>query len=341
MKILIISPTQSGIGGVAQIVKNQINFLRKNGHEIDVISSENTPIIPVKGLKNPSFMISSFIKTKFKKKYDIVHAHNPISGPAMNNIQGKKIISIWGIYENQIEYLYGKKLGKISGDFERKVLSQADLITVASINIKNYYQKLGFDATYLPIGVELDSLPNHSKRLYDNQVIFVGRLQKEKGILELLKIIKEIPKEIHVLIVGSGPEEDKVKEIVKNSENLHYMGYLPREKIIPLMRGSDFLIQPSLIEGGLNTVIIEAMMCKTPVLLTKLEQYEEEIIHLENAFCIEPGNSRELLESIKFLSSDKDLQKKLSSKAFVTVQKFSLDNMNKKFLEIYENILKI
>ena len=71
MKILIISPTQEGIGGVARHVQGLTNFLKNDGHDVDIISSENTFTIPIRKLKNPSFMISSFLKTKFsKKKYD-------------------------------------------------------------------------------------------------------------------------------------------------------------------------------------------------------------------------------------------------------------------------------
>jgi glycosyltransferase involved in cell wall biosynthesis len=93
MKILLISPTQTGIGGIAQHVSGLANFLKKNGHKIEIISSENTFTIPINGLKNPSFMISSFFKTKFKKDYDIVHAHNIPSALAMKNVKGKKIFT--------------------------------------------------------------------------------------------------------------------------------------------------------------------------------------------------------------------------------------------------------
>ncbi len=72
MKILLISPTFSGIGGIAQHVQGLTKFLKKNGHEVEIISSENTFTIPIKGLKNPSFMVSSFLKAKFKKNQDIV-----------------------------------------------------------------------------------------------------------------------------------------------------------------------------------------------------------------------------------------------------------------------------
>jgi len=65
VKILLISPTQSGIGGTAQHVQGLTKFLKKNGHHVEIISSENTFTIPIKGLKNPSFMLYSFFKSKF------------------------------------------------------------------------------------------------------------------------------------------------------------------------------------------------------------------------------------------------------------------------------------
>ena len=69
MRILLISPTISGIGGIAQHVQGLKIFLENKDNQVEVISSENTFTIPIKKLKNPSFMISSFLKTKFKKKF--------------------------------------------------------------------------------------------------------------------------------------------------------------------------------------------------------------------------------------------------------------------------------
>ena len=108
MKILLISPTLNGIGGVAQHVRDLIKFLKNNGHDVDVISSENTFTIPIKKLKNPSFLVSSFLKTKFSKNYDIVHSQHPIGALAMKNVTGKKILTIHGIYSEQIRMLHGK-----------------------------------------------------------------------------------------------------------------------------------------------------------------------------------------------------------------------------------------
>ena len=120
MRILIISPTQSGIGGIAQHVEGFANFLKNNNNDVDIISSENTFTIPIKGLKNPSFMISSFFKSKFQDDYDIVHAQNPISALAMKNIKAKKVLSLQGDFSQQISLLHGNTMGKISSKLEKK-----------------------------------------------------------------------------------------------------------------------------------------------------------------------------------------------------------------------------
>ena len=83
MKILLISPTEKGIGGVAQHVQGLSKFLTNQNHKVDIISSENTFTIPIKGLKNPSFMLSSFLKSRSIKGNDVVHAHNIPSYLAM------------------------------------------------------------------------------------------------------------------------------------------------------------------------------------------------------------------------------------------------------------------
>ena len=132
MKILIISPTQSGIGGIAQHVQGLNTFLKNKGNDVEIISSENTFTIPIKGLKNPSFMIFSSLKAKFKKNNDIVHAHNIPSAKAMKNASGKKILTIHGIYSQQIEHLHNKTISKIATNYEKEALEWADVITVVS-----------------------------------------------------------------------------------------------------------------------------------------------------------------------------------------------------------------
>ncbi|MGI0092587.1 MAG: glycosyltransferase family 4 protein, partial [Nitrosotalea sp.] len=191
MQVLIISPTQTGIGGIAQHVQGLAAFLQKNGNTVDILSSENTFTLPIKGLKNPSFMLSAFLKTKFKKGNDIVHAHNLPSAFPMKHASGKKILTLHGIYSKQVDVIHGQTTGKISSSYEKDALTWADAITVISSEAYDYYTELGFKVYLVPNAIDISSLTQKKERLYDKQIIFAGRLSKEKGILDLLEMSKK------------------------------------------------------------------------------------------------------------------------------------------------------
>jgi len=339
MKILLISPTLKGIGGVAQHVRDLVKFLKENGHHVDILSSENTPIIPIKKLKNPSFLISSFFKTKFMKNYDIVHAQHPIGALAMKNISGKKILSIHGIFSKQIGMLHGKSSSNFSNIYEKNAFEWADAVTAGSKEAYEYYNKLGSKVSFIPNGIDIGSLPLGEDTRYEKQIIFAGRLSKEKGILTILETATNLPKDIHLLIIGDGPEKEKVIESTKNYENIHYLGYQPKEKTIPLIRGSKLLIQPSLAEG-ISATLLEAMACKTPVIATKIGGNIELFENDKTGILIEPENPAELLQKItSFLDNPSKLEE-ISNSAFEEVKKYDWSNIGQQYLDLYKKLLQ-
>jgi glycosyltransferase involved in cell wall biosynthesis len=338
LQILIISPTQTGIGGIAQHVQGLTKFLKSNGHKVDIISSENTFTIPIKRLKNPSFMVSAFLKTKLKKGNDIVHAHNLPSALPMKNSNGKKILTLHGIYSEQVGMLHGETTGKISSSYEKDALSWADAITVISKEAFTHYSKLGFKVVHIPNAIEISSLPKGKEKLYEKQIIFAGRLSKEKGILNLLEITKKLPHDTHLLILGSGPEENAVREITKLQSNIHYLGYQPKAKTIELIRGSDVLVQPSLIEG-ISSTILEAMACGTPIVATKIGGNEEILEHNKSGILVDVNSSNDLLEKAIEIISDQKKAESLRAEAFMQVQKYDWSNVGNLYLKTYNSLL--
>src|SRR5712692_1846363 len=338
MQVLIISPTQRGIGGIAQHVQGLSEFLKKNGHKVDILSSENTFTIPIKRLKNPSFMLSAFLKTKFKKGNDIVHAHNLPAALPMKNASGKKVLTLHGVYSEQVEILHGKATGKISSSYEKDALRWADAITVISKEALDHYTKLGFKVAHVPNDIEIASLPTQKERLYDKQIVYAGRLSKEKGILELLDVAQRLPQDIHLVILGSGPEEKRVKEAAKQNPKIHYMGYQPKEKTIPIIRGSDLLVQPSIMEG-LSSTILETMACKIPIVATNVGGNKEILQDGKTAVLVEARDTRGLEDKIVELLRDKQKAAKISEEAFNKVQEYDWSNVGNLYINIYEQLL--
>jgi glycosyltransferase involved in cell wall biosynthesis len=338
MKILIISPTQSGIGGIAQHVQGLNKFLKNNGHQVEIISSENTFTIPIKGLKNPSFMISSFLKSKFKKNQDIVHAHNIPAALAMKNTVGKKILSLHGIFSQQIDELHGKITGDISKKYEKDALKWADAITVVSKEAFDYYVNLGYNVYQIPNAIDISSFTSNEDRRYQKQIIFAGRLSHEKGINLLIELAQKLPLETDLIILGSGPEEKKIQNLIKIQKNVHFLGYQNKEKTISLIRGSDILIQPSLNEG-ISSTILEAMTCKTLVIATNVGGNQELITDNETGFLVNSNSTSQIIEKINYVLSNPLKLEVITNNAFTHVKQYDWNVIGKKYLNLYQKIL--
>lgn len=339
MNILIGSPTSKGIGGIATHVQGLSNFLQLQGHTVEIISSENTFTIPIKKLKNPSFMLSAFVKSSFKKNCDIVHAQGPPAAFAMKNASGKKVLSLHGIHHKQVKLLHGKSAGFLAEKYERFALGWADVITVSSKEMLDHYKEKGYDVELIPNALDIENLPQGEDRRYKKQIIYAARLSKEKGILDVLEFSKKLPQDIHLIILGDGPEKDKVEKLSSTNSNIHYLGSKSKEETIPLIRGSDILIQPSLMEGGISYTLLESLACQTPVICTNVGGGKEFFNHLENCYLVQPGAIDDMFLGIITLFEDNPLYQKLSKFGYNSVERFSWTNIGLEYIKIYEKLL--
>ena len=282
-------------------------------------------------------MLSSFIKLKFKKDFDIIHAHNIPSALAMKNSTGKKILTIHGIFSKQIGQIHNTSLENISRKYEINALSWADVITVISKESSNYYSNFGYEVSQIPNGINISGLKQKSDKQYPKQIIYAGRLSKEKGSETLFKICNQLNDEVDLIIVGDGPEKQKFKDI-KLKKNIHFIGYQSHEKTISLIRGSDILIQPSLSEG-ISTTLLEAMACKTCIVTSNVGGNLELIENYKTGILIDPTDDKLFIETIYQLVHDESLRKKLSETAFDIIEEYDWKNIGKKYLQLYESLL--
>ena len=129
MKFLFISPRFSGgIGGHAAMLAKK---LTQNGHQVKKLETTH---LPIKNLKNPSFAVLSSLKSIVDRdSYDIVHAFNVPSAYAMKYAKGKKkVLSIHGVFSDQIDSLHSKSVSSIAKSAESQVLQWPYKLTTDS-----------------------------------------------------------------------------------------------------------------------------------------------------------------------------------------------------------------
>jgi glycosyltransferase involved in cell wall biosynthesis len=338
MRILLISSTESGIGGKSHHIQALKKYLIKNNHYVETISSDNTPIIPIYKLKNPSFLITSFLKSRFKKNFDIIHAHDLPSAFSLRSIPGKKIMTFHGIFSKQIALTHGKLLTKVSDKYENECIKWADAITAISKESYEFYKNRSPSIHHIPNGIDIESLEKKSDRRFEKQIIFAGRFSKEKGIVTLLEIAKKLPKDFNLIIIGSGPEEPEIKQISNEIDNIHFLGLKSKNETISLIRGSDLLVQPSLVEG-ISSTLLESMACKTPIIASDIPGIRELLENNRTGILVSPKDVNSFVKKITELSKDYKKQELLSENSFDQVLKYSWDNIGSKYLNLYQSLL--
>ena len=313
MKILFISPRYSGgIGGHAAMLAEQ---LAKYGHEV---TKMETPHIPIKNLKNPSFAVFGTLKGILnRKKYDIVHGFNVPSAFAMHYTNArKKVLSVHGVFGEQVKTLHSKTISSIANSTETKVLKWADKLTTDSKLTQKKYKELGFEFEYLPSAIDtsmFSSIPNVDKK--KNQIAYIGRDSFEKGIDILRKI------------------EERINGKVVYCTNMKW------EDAMKILKESSVLVVPSRMES-LPTIIKEAFFLKVPVVATNVGGIPEMITHNENGFLIEPTNKEEMISTINNILVNQESTQKIIDNAYEFVNKnMTWNTVLPRYIDFYENLL--
>jgi len=315
MKILFIAPKyEGGIGGHAFRVAEK---LRGQGHDVKLM---HTPHLPIKKLKNPSFAALSSIKAILDtEKYDIVHAFNLPSAFAMKKINAKKkVLSIHGVYSEQVDALHSETTAKAASVTESKVLKWADALTTDSEIVKNRYkQKLGlnFEFMYAPLDIEkFKDIPDVVKK--PDQVVYIGRDSYEKGIDILRKIESEI------------------------NGNVIYCTDLDWKDAMRKLKESQILIIPSRMES-IPQVIKEAFYLKIPVIAFDVGGISELVKNDINGKLVSPENEKELLKQINILLDDKQKIQKLGLNGYdFVIHNLTWESLLPKYENFYKNLLQ-
>ena len=314
MKLLFISPRFSGgIGGHANMLYEQ---LTKYGFDVKKME---VPHIPIKNLKNPSFAIFSSLKGILSKEsFDIVHGFNVPSAYAMKYTKGtKKVLSIHGVFSEQVNTLHSKSISSIASSAESKALTWPDKLTTDSQSTQKFYkEKLNIDFEYLPSPLDakmFEKIKNVEK--IPNQIAYVGRDSDEKGI----DILKKAESEIN--------------------GNVVYCTDRSWEEAMNVIKSSSVVVVPSRMES-LPTVVKEAFYLNVPVIGTNVGGIPELISHNKTGILVSPENPGEIANAVNELLSNPEKVDKLTTNGNDFVKKnLTWEVMLPKFIQFYENLL--
>ena len=176
------------------------------------------------------------------------------------------------------------------------------------------------------------------------QIVYVGRLDKRKGLMHLLRAFLKVKSEVDeagLLVVGKGSLRDEAEEFVRRNhlEDVCFTGYVPDDELPSYYRGSDIFCSPAVHGECFGIVLVEAMAANLPIVAFDNAGYRDVLTGEGRRFLVESGNVDRLALALIQLCRDSDLRRRMSEWGRREVEQYDWNVVGQKYLEIYKRLI--
>jgi glycosyltransferase involved in cell wall biosynthesis len=275
------------------------------------------------------------------KDYDVIHYHN-MSLIGLSALQYGNAIKLYTTHEHwlvcpmHVLWKYDREVctsqncircqihGKRPPQWWRytklmpNMLNYVDMfISPSRFTLKKHHE-MGLDIPMVHIPYflsetksddDLETVSPHPRPYF----LFVGRLEKIKGVQNLIPLFRENP-EFELLIAGEGTYSEQLRGMAAGAENIQFLGKLGHSKLHDYYKHARAVIVPSICYEVFGIIIIEAFALKTPVIVNNLGALPEVVD--DSGGGIIYNNQEELLAAIRRFAAEDTLREELGQNGY-------------------------
>src|SRR6266568_571635 len=370
MKVGLVSPYDfASPGGVNDHVRHLAVELQALGHESRIFAPSSrtdvgfdaarfyrigTPIaIPandsVARITLSFHLANEVARIVADEGFDVLHFHEPLM-PAlpmtmlrMSNTPN--VGTFHAFARSNVGYFYGRAfLQPYLGHLHRAIAVSEP----ARAFVNRYFPN--FPMRVIPNGIDLDVYnpdvtPIRHLRDDNLNILFVGRLEKRKGLGDLLRayraMISRIP-HARLIIVGDGPLRGRAESYIARHRlsNVVMAGYVPETVKPRYYNTADIFCAPATGAESFGIVLLEALASGLPVVATEVPGYMSVLESGKDSITVPPKNWRELAASLVILARDAELRRRLSDYALHKARRYSWDVVASEIVGVYQEARK-
>jgi glycosyltransferase involved in cell wall biosynthesis len=322
MRILHVTPRYyPDIGGVEEHVRNIVELLSKT-HDVHVFATDPSGKLPkqevTKGVEitrfgswapNEAYFLSLSLRKRLKEvsgDFDIVHTHCYSAFPSLFAAQAKaenKLV-FTPHYHGVGHTFFRSLLHKPYKFFGRQIFEKADrVICVSQVEsdlVQTHFQGVKEKLSLIPNGVNYEEFRNLERSKGDSKtILFVGRLEKYKGVQHLLRVLPRFDKDVRLEIIGTGPYKPTLLELAKKlsiTDRVEFLHDLSRQNLLQKYADADVFVLLSEHEAY-GITVAEALCAGTPCVVATTSALVEWIDDV-NCFGIDIPINLEKLKAL-------------------------------------------
>lgn len=281
-----------------------------------------------------------------EEQFDILHIHEPmLPWLPVNALRLSKTINIGTFhayhprslgYRLWKPYLYRLWFKKLHGIIA---------VSEAAREFHNYY--FPADYTIIPNGIAYNHFSAEVapiEKFCDGKlnILFVGRIEKRKGLKYLLGAFKRLKgrfPDIRLIVVGPGGKSHKLLGH-HNLEDVHFTGYVSYEDLPRYFKTAHVFCAPATGAESFGIVLLEAMAAGTPVVASNIKGYAGLVTHGVNALLAQPMDEESLANAIARVLEDKSLREKLIANGKRKSVDYRWEHVAEELLDFYTNTIR-
>jgi len=354
MRILITAPSleeSKNVSGISTLVREIIEHGNQEFYHFQA-GRQDDGKIDISWILQQVLLAPRFLWTIYREKIDLVHINTalvPLSivRDAVLTFTARLVNRPVLLHPNGGRFLMEDFTNRPLAWTTEKMFRSAGKVLVLSEHERksliNRWQNL--DVRILPNAIATDKVPNVERDLSDEKtIIFLGRLHESKGlheIIEACRILKNENYNFQFNCFGAGALKDffiaEMSQIL--GEKFYFGGVISGAEKWKRLAESDVFLLPSRYGEGLPLAMLEAMAARCVVVVADVASVRAVISNGENGLMVEPYNTTQVVEKLKFLLSGKANWDLLQRNARTTIEEnFAITDYVKKLEKIYAEI---
>ncbi len=354
-------------GGVCTHITKLVENFTRMGHEVKILTPSSRPkqmpenvIVlgtPVPFHSNGSiarvavsprlFLTSHIKKILERERFDIIHLHEPMIPPvALAVLRFSQTVNVGTFHAYHGDWSWGYWFWKpvIRRWFEKlhgKIAVSKPAMQFVSRHFPGEY-------TIIPNGIDVayfsaDAPP--IEELHDGKlnILFVGRMERRKGLRHLLGAYGQIKKEFpdtRLIVVGPGDKREYEMLVYANDlKDVVFAGYVSQEELRRYYKTADIFCAPATGKESFGIVLLEAMAASKPIVASRIPGYASVITDGVEGLLTEPKNEDSLAKALSKLIADKSLRQKMGTIGRAKVEEYSWERVSLRVMDYYQSLL--
>jgi glycosyltransferase involved in cell wall biosynthesis len=288
---------------------------------------------------------TSAVRARREFEPDVLHAHwwfpNGLVGTWLSRLSNRPLVTT--LHGTDVRLARSVAFSRPAF---RHVLHRSAAVTAVSRWLATEAREIisAPQATVAPMPVATDLFSPGGERTTD-RLLFVGRLNKQKGLELLLHAISRLPAEwrsITLDVVGDGEDADALRAIASGlgiAERVRWHGALPQPKLADFYRRAAAVVVPS-VDEGLGLVAVEAQLCDTPVVAFESGGLTDIVHHDRTGVLVKDISAAALSAGIVSLLTRPDRGAELGAAGRLhALATFAPESVARRYADIYRSAI--